>query len=113
MNMQPEGEWCVVANIVKERPFGPGGKETRIGTRQFRGGAKVYIVEGHGGDAVVCIGQQRKSRRFIACFVGTQYVTNFRPAVAYHPKVLELIANSDRRIIETEDDARKWAATFV
>lgn len=39
-----EGLWCVVANIKRECPFGPGGAETKSGTRQFRGGTKVYIA---------------------------------------------------------------------
>jgi hypothetical protein len=33
-----EGLWSVVANIKREIPFGPGGTETKVGTRQFRGG---------------------------------------------------------------------------
>lgn len=28
--------WCVVANIKREISYGPGGEETKIGTRQFR-----------------------------------------------------------------------------
>jgi len=38
-----DGVWCVVANIKREHPFGEGGIETKTGTRQFRGGTKVYI----------------------------------------------------------------------
>jgi hypothetical protein len=39
----PEGLWCVVANIKREHAFGEGGIEAKSGTRQFRGGTKVYI----------------------------------------------------------------------
>jgi hypothetical protein len=63
----PEGVWSIVANIKKEHPFGPGGAETKIGTRQFRGGTKVYIAGCFPGtcDAVVAIGLHRKSRKLI------------------------------------------------
>ena len=75
-----EGVWAIVANIKKEHPFGPGGLETKVGTRQFRGGTKVYIAGCFPGtcDAVVAIGLHRKSRRFITCVVDVRYVENFR-----------------------------------
>ncbi|GEM_PF-4181723 len=38
------GIWCVAANIKKEHPFGEGGTETKVGTRLFRGGTKIYIA---------------------------------------------------------------------
>src|SRR6266436_6667149 len=77
---QADGLWCVVANIKREHPFGPGGKETKIGTRQFRGGTKVYIAGCNPGtcDSVLAIGLHRKSRRFIACIVDVRHVENFR-----------------------------------
>jgi hypothetical protein len=37
------GVWCVVANVKREHPFGERGIETKSGTKQFRGGTKVYI----------------------------------------------------------------------
>ncbi len=36
--------WCIVGNIVPSRPFGPGGEETRHGTRLFKPNAKVYLA---------------------------------------------------------------------
>ena len=35
----PGPSWCAVANVVEDRPFGPGGVETRHGTRHFAPGA--------------------------------------------------------------------------
>lgn len=66
-----EGIWCVLANVKRERPFGPGGAETKFGTPQFRGGTKVYIAGCYAGmcNNVVAIGLHRKSRRFITCVI--------------------------------------------
>jgi hypothetical protein len=47
--VQPQ--WAIVANVVDERPSGPGGEETRRGLKIFRPGAKVYVVDGFGGEA--------------------------------------------------------------
>jgi hypothetical protein len=109
-----EGVWCVVANIKREHPFGPAGAEVRVGTRQFRGGTKVYIAGCFAGscDGVIAIGLHRKSRRYITCVVDVTYVENFRVRLVYHPKVLEMIAKDDRCRIRTKDDAEKWAAAF-
>ncbi len=109
-----EGVWCVVANIKREHAYGPGGVETKIGTRQFRGGAKVYIAGCWPGtcDAVVAIGLQRKSRKFITCVVDVMHVENFRVKLIYHPRVLELIQEDERCWIRTKEEAQTWAAVF-
>jgi len=35
--------WCPVAHMVAERPYGPGGGETKRGSRHFAPGAKLYV----------------------------------------------------------------------
>jgi hypothetical protein len=109
-----EGIWCVVANVKREHPFGPGGTEQRSGTRQFRGGTKIYIAGCYAGtcDSVTAIGLHRKSRKFIRCVVDVNHVENFRVKLVYHPKVFELIKNDERYWIRTKDEAEKWAAAF-
>jgi hypothetical protein len=109
-----EGLWCVVANVKKQRPFGHGGAETKIGTRQFRGGTKVYIAGCYAGNcqSVVAIGLHRKSRRFITCVVHVKLVENFRVKLVYHPKVIEMIKQDERCWFQTKEDAEKWAAAF-
>lgn len=106
--------WCVVANIKRQHPFGPGGEDTKWGTRQFRGGTKVYIAGCWPGDCstVVCIGLQRYKRKFIKCNVKVRWVENFRVRLAYHPAVLALIENDPNCWIRTEEEAHKWAAAF-
>jgi len=110
-----EGVWCVVANIKKEHKFGEGGKETRIGTRQFRGGTKVYISGCYPGtcDSVVAIGLHRKSRKFIECVVNVKYVENLRPKCVYHPRVLDIIRRKERCWIVTKEEAEKYTSVFL
>jgi hypothetical protein len=109
-----EGVWCIVANIKRQHPVGPGGAETKIGTRQFRGGAKVYIAGCFPGgcDAVVAIGLQRKSRKFITSIVSVSHVENFRVKLIYHPGVLDLIRQDERCWIRTKEEAETWAVAF-
>ena len=109
-----EGIWCVVANVKKGHPFGPGGTETKIGTRQFRGGTKVYIAGCFPGncDAVLAIGLHGKSRRFIACIVNVRHVENFRVKLVYHPGVVQLIEQDERCWIRTKEEAESWALAF-
>jgi hypothetical protein len=109
-----EGLWCIVANIKKEHPFGPGGAETKIGTKQFRGGTKVYIAGCHPGTcaSVLAIGLHRKARQFIACNVHVNHVENFRVKLVYHPRVLELIQGNKCCWIRTKEDAEAYAKAF-
>jgi hypothetical protein len=109
-----EGVWCVIANIKKEHPFGPAGKEIKIGTRQFRGGTKVYIAGCYPGtcDSVVAIGLHRKSRQFVTCIVDVRRVERFRVKLVYHPAVLTRIRKDVRCWIRTKEDADKWATQF-
>jgi hypothetical protein len=109
-----DGIWSVVANIKNECPYGPGGVEVRFGTRQFRGGTKVYINGCFSVtcDTVVAIGQHRKSRRFITCIVNVRFVENFRVRLAYHPSVIKRIREDEGCWIRTKEEAEKWAAEF-
>jgi hypothetical protein len=109
-----EGIWCVVANIKREHPYGPGGAETKVGTRQFRGGTKVYIAGCYAGtcDGVIAIGHHRKSRRFITCVVNVKHLEDFRVKLVYHPRVLQLIQQDERCWIKTKEEAEKCVAAF-
>jgi hypothetical protein len=100
--------------VKKEHPFGPEGAEIKIGTRQFRGGSKVYIAGCFPGtcDAVVAIGMHRKSRQFITCIIDVRHVEHFRVKLVYSPTVSELIQGDDRCWIRTKEEADSWAATF-
>jgi hypothetical protein len=66
-NGVPEYYWTAVGNIVRERPYGPGGAEIRFGTKHFASGAKAYIINWYAGMCrrIIVVGLHRKSKRFI------------------------------------------------
>ena len=87
--MQPV--WCVVANVVIERPYGPGGAEVRDGTKHFAPGAKVHVVNffwGMGGEAVTVVGRHRKSKRYITLVMQADHLANWRAELVYSPHVI-------------------------
>jgi hypothetical protein len=110
--------WCVVANIRKEIPYGPGGKETRRGTRKFHGGAKVYVVDafwGMAGERVTVIGHYR-GKQYITCVVRNLVLENLRVELVYSPAVIRQIIKkmghyaldgSEKSKIEAEKFAEK------
>jgi|GEM_PF-2760937 len=110
-NTTNEEIWCVVANVVREREVDG---ETKIGTRQFRGGAKVCIIGCYPGTCsdVIAVGLHRKSRRMITCVIRVTHVENFRAKRVYNPKVLEIIENDPRATITTELRARDYVDAF-
>lgn len=83
--------WCVVANVAREVPFGPGGVEIRRGTKHFSPGAKVWVLPaqwGDGGDQVFVVARHRGSRRYVRMVVPSRRLTGFRVQGVYSPAVL-------------------------
>jgi hypothetical protein len=102
--------WSIVANIKREIPYGEGKTETRIGTKQFKGGAKVYIVGSYPGmcDSLIVIGQNKHTGKFIRSIIGVTTVENFRVKLVYGKAVLNLCnqeAPNGAMIIKTKEDA--------
>lgn len=90
--------WCVQANIIKERPYGPNGAETKIGTKLFRGGAKVFVIGlyyGIGENAVV-IGHHRNSVSLICSVVRIEFLENFKLSKIYNPKVARMATERNK-----------------
>jgi len=86
----PESYWTAVGNIIRERPYGPGGTETRSGTKHFAPRAKVYIIDWYPGmcQRIIVVGLHRKSKRFITLSIDVRLVENLRPKVCYDPTVI-------------------------
>lgn len=102
----PESQWCLVGNIVEERPYGEGGHEQRPGTEHFSGGTKVYCLPaqwGDGYDEIIVIGRHRGSKQFTTMIVSSDWVTNWRAKVVYHPEVLRRI-----KMAASESWKRNW-----
>jgi hypothetical protein len=81
---------CYVANIVRERVFGPQ-HEKRSGTRHFAPGAKVYIMNylpySLSGKKLV-LGHHRVSHRLIGVIVRDEWLTNVRLKKVYDPHIV-------------------------
>ena len=91
----PGPSWCAVANVVKDRPYGPGGVEIRHGSKHFAPGAKVHLVTGYwgmGGENVTVVGRHRGSRRFVMLDIRSDYLRDWRTELAYSPFVTRALA---------------------
>ena len=87
-----EPVWCVRANVVQERPYGPGGLEIRRGTKHFAPGAKVYCTHVYWDGpmtSVEVVGHHRGSHRYVKMIIGHERLTNFRAELVYSPYIIE------------------------
>lgn len=87
----PAPIWCVVANLAREHPRGPGGQEVRRGTGLFAPGAKVYCYPplwGDGYEKIKLVGHHRASHRYITAVVRFSRLTNWRVELIYSPQVI-------------------------
>lgn len=93
--------WCVVANVVELRAFGPGGIEKRSGTKLFKAKSKVYIIDWYGGmcERVTVIARHRKSLNFITVTMDVKCLENFRVRQILHPVVLQHYKQSGCNIL--------------
>jgi hypothetical protein len=114
--------WCVAANVLNERPYGPGGAEIRRGTKHFAPGAKVYVFDffwGMGGEQVTVVGRHRKSRRYITLVMRATHLANWRAELAYSPHVIKQVlasgefAELPRGGPESRAQAEEIAASYV
>jgi hypothetical protein len=103
--------WAVVGNVKLTCQKGPGGAEERNGTKHFRGGAKVYVIDAFWGmcDAVTVIGQHRKSRRFICLHMSSKHVEDLRPRLVYSPAVLSLMREHYASAGRSEPPGKEYA----
>ena len=83
--------WCIAANVVQQRPYGPGGQQTRRGIRLFGPGAKVWVPDGYGGmgyETVVVVGRTRHSPRYAVVSAFTR--SEDRSSEAYRDDLLRM-----------------------
>lgn len=119
----PDGPvWCVAANVVRERPYGPGGGAVRRGTKHFAPGAKVFVFDfywGMGGEQVTVVGRHRKSKRYITLTMRTAHLANWRAELVYSPHVIRQVleygefAGLPRGGAESRARAERIAASYV
>ena len=83
--------WCPVANMRAERPYGPGGRETKRGSKHFAPGAKLYcfpVMWGDGYDQIQVVGRHRASHRYVKMIVSSSWLINWRVQLVYSPHVI-------------------------
>jgi len=87
--------WAAVGNIVLQHRFGPGGTETKFGTKQFRSGARVYIVGAYWGmcEVITVIGLPRKSKKYIKIDIRANLIENIRLKRVYKPQAVKALCN--------------------
>ncbi|MGW1127820.1 hypothetical protein [Streptomyces sp. NPDC002526] len=105
----PEPRWLVAANVVRWRRYGELGQEFRSGTKAFRAGAKVYVVDtypGMGSEQLTAIGHGRHTGRWITIDTGTRHLHSFRARLVYSPAVLR---RCEDRLVWSREEAAEWA----
>ncbi|WP_406253177.1 hypothetical protein OH786_27630 [Streptomyces atratus] len=110
MSGPPEPVWLVAANVVLWRRYGEQGQELRPGTKAYRGGAKVYVVDtypGMGHRQLTTVGHGRHTGHWITIDTGTRHLHTFRAQLVYGPAVLKRCAG---RGFGTREEAEVLAA---
>ncbi|WP_104381680.1 hypothetical protein [Sphingobacterium sp. HMA12] len=85
--------WTLVANIKENIKYGEGKLQTRIGTKQFSPGTKVYIIDWFAGmtEDITVIGLARDTKRLITIVIRAEWVEHLRVKLCYNPKVCSKI----------------------
>lgn len=102
----------IVANVVRFRRYGDGGQELRPGTKPYRGGARVFVIDtypGTGHEDVTTVGQARNTGHWITIDMPTRHLHTFRAKFAHSPAVLRR-AEKAGAPAHTEECARERAA---
>ncbi|MGW2179633.1 hypothetical protein ACWCXX_16335 [Streptomyces sp. NPDC001732] len=110
MSGPPEPAWLVVANVVRWRRYGDLGQELRPGTKAYRGGAKVYVVDtyaGMGHQQLTTVGHGRHTGHWITIDTGTRHLHTFRARLVYAPAVLKRCPGT---VTATREEAEGLAA---
>ncbi|MFB7210005.1 hypothetical protein [Streptomyces sp. NPDC056255] len=110
MSGAPEPAWLVAANVVLWRRYGDLGQELRPGTKAYRGGAKVYVIDtypGMGHQQLTTVGHGRHTGHWITIDTGTRHLHTFRAQLVYAPAVLK---RRDGRGAGTREEAEELAA---
>lgn len=112
MTQQPENyfEWCLVANVVSEQPFGEN-HEIQYGTKHFSQNTKVYCSAptwGDGYEKIVVVGRHRGSSRLVTMVINEKLLTNWRARYVYLPK----LKGSFFRSWRSKEDVEGWAKSI-
>ncbi|KPC78431.1 MULTISPECIES: hypothetical protein [Streptomyces] len=93
-----EQAWLIAANVVRWRRYGEGGQELRPGTKSYRGGSKVYVIQSYAGtghEQLTTIGRGRHTGTYITIDMSTRNLHTFRAVPVHSPTVLRLCEEAD------------------
>jgi hypothetical protein len=108
--------WCLIANVMREpHAEGPDG-ETRLGTKRFAPGAKLYCFPprwGDGGARLRVLGRHRGGGpRLIDAVVATKHLVNWRAQQVFHPHVIQAMRGYWDYSEKSEREAKELAEAF-
>jgi hypothetical protein len=87
----PAGQsWLIAANVARWRRYGEGGQELRPGTKSYRGGSKVYVIDTYAGTAheqLTTIGRGRHTGTYVTIDMSTRNLHTFRVVPVHSPTV--------------------------
>jgi len=85
--------WTLVANIKQQITYGQRKMHTRYGTKQFRSGTRVYIIDWYNGmcQDITVIGLSRDTKKLITIVIRAEWIENLRVKLCYNHKVCSKI----------------------
>ena len=92
-NLNEEFRYILVGNIIDKHYYGED-KEIKSGTKQFRAGAKVYLLPEYGGmghENMPVYGLPRKSWKKIKIVIRSVMIKNVRVKKTFDPKMIEMV----------------------
>lgn len=95
-NPDEEFRYILVGNIIDKHYYGED-KEIISGTKQFRAGAKIYLLPEYGGmghEAMPVYGLPRKSWKKINIVIRSVMIKNVRVRKIFDPKLIEMVTNN-------------------
>lgn len=113
-SLLPTSCLCVVANIRDEVPWGPGGKQRRVGHPRFAPGTKVYVLAPSWDwithQTFECVARRRVSKRWVRQTIAAKFLTNWRVQRAYAPALIKRVSHNRLNAPWTEPVARTVVA---
>jgi hypothetical protein len=83
--------------VWRWRRYGEGGQELRPGTKSYRGGSKVHVIQtypGAGHEQLTTIGRGRRTGTYLTIDMATRDLHTFRAVPVRSPAVLRLCAEA-------------------
>lgn len=106
--------YILVGNIIGAHYWGEN-KEIKYGTKQFRAGAKVYLLPEYGGNGheeMPVYGLPRKRWKKIKIVIRTSRIKNIRVRKTFDPKMIKMVSENYyyRYFHDNADELQQFAS---